>query len=65
MYDKDLVLEILTQIYEATASINKRFEPIESAIDFIDSEKGKEKLDAICMQLIAIGESLKFLKAMS
>lgn len=27
--------------------------------DFIDTEEGLEKLDAICMQLIAIGESLK------
>jgi len=26
---------------------------------FIDSPEGMEKLDAICMQLIAIGESLK------
>ena len=28
---------------------------------FLESEAGKEKLDAICMQLIAIGESLKHL----
>jgi hypothetical protein len=28
MYDRDLVLEILTQIYQATATISKRFEPI-------------------------------------
>ncbi len=26
---------------------------------FIDSDGGMEKLDAICMQLIALGESLK------
>ncbi len=59
MYDRDLVLEILTQIYQAAATISKRFEPIKSANDFTDSEGGMEKLDAICMQLIAIGESLK------
>lgn len=59
MYDRDLVLEILTQIHQAAAIILKRFEPISSANDFTDSEGGMEKLDAICMQLIAIGESLK------
>lgn len=59
MYDRDLVLEILTQIYQAAATISKRFEPIKSANDFTDSEGGMEKLDAICMQLIALGESLK------
>jgi len=59
MYDRHLVLEILTQIYQAAATISKRFEPIKSANDFTDSEGGAEKLDAICMQLIAIGESLK------
>jgi uncharacterized protein with HEPN domain len=59
MYDKLLTLEILTQIVQATTAIGKRFEPIKSASDFTDSEGGMEKLDAICMQLIAIGESLK------
>jgi len=59
MYDRDLVLEILTQIYQTAATISKRFEPIKSANDFTDSEGGMEKLDAICMQLIALGESLK------
>ncbi len=37
----------------------KRFELIHSASDFTNSEAGMEKLDAICMQLIAIGESIK------
>ncbi len=59
MYDRDLVLEILTQLSQAVVIINKRFEPIKSANDFTDSEWGMEKLDAICMQLITIGESLK------
>lgn len=59
MYDRSLVLEILAQIYQATETIRKRFEPIKSVGDFTYSEEGMEKLDAICMQLIAIGESLK------
>jgi uncharacterized protein with HEPN domain len=59
MYDKDLALEILTQIHQATQTVLKRFEPIKSADDFTSSDSGMEKLDAICMQLISIGEGLK------
>lgn len=59
MYDKELALEILKQIYGSTQTIKSRFMPIKSSVDFIKSDTGLEKLDAICMQLIAIGESLK------
>ncbi len=58
-YDRDLALEILTQILRSAKTIMKRFEPIQSPEDFVKGEAGMEKLDAICMQLIAIGESLK------
>jgi len=37
MYDKELALEILTQIYQATQTVLKRFEPIRSADDFTSS----------------------------
>ena len=59
MHDKELVLEILKQIFDSTQKILKRFRPIKSVKDFTDTEAGMEKLDAICMQLIAIGEALK------
>ena len=59
MYDQELVLEIASQIHKATITIMKRFEPVKSPRDFTDSEAGMEKLDGICMQLIAIGEGLK------
>lgn len=65
MFDKELAIEILSQIYKSTRTILKRFEPIESSEDFVDSEEGFEKLDSICMQLIAIGESLKNLDKIS
>ena len=58
-YDHALTLEILKQIQRSIITIKKRFEPVTSADDFTNSEAGLEKLDAICMQLIAIGESLK------
>ncbi|MFA6629512.1 MAG: antitoxin, partial [Sulfuricurvum sp.] len=59
MPEKALLIESLSQIHGATERILKRFEPIRSPDDFLEDEAGHEKLDAICMQLIAIGESLK------
>ena len=59
MYNKELVLNIFKQIKDATEKVIFRFEQIESVDDFTNSNAGMEKLDAICMQLIAIGESLK------
>jgi hypothetical protein len=59
MYDKDLAIDILSQIDQAASTIIKRFIPIKTVNDFTDSEYGMEKLDSICMLLIAIGESLK------
>ena len=59
MPDKELILEVLRQIEEATAKIIARFEAIQQVSDFTDSDAGVEKMDAICMMLIVIGESLK------
>lgn len=59
MYDRDLVREILAQILKASETVISRFTPVKKVNDFTDSPAGMEKLDAICMQLIAIGESLK------
>ena len=59
MYDTELVLEILDQIKSGANRIQRRFLKIGSADDFLSTEDGLDKLDAICMMLIAIGESLK------
>ncbi len=61
MYDIELVKEILRQILWSTQTIARRFTLITSPEDFVVSEAGLEKFDAICMQLIAIGESVKHL----
>lgn len=61
MSDVELIKEILRQVLGATRTIAKRFAPIVSAEDFVSSEAGLEKLDANCMQLNAIGESIKHL----
>ncbi|MBC2717983.1 MAG: DUF86 domain-containing protein [Desulfobacteraceae bacterium] len=59
MRDKELTLEVLRQIEEAAAKIIARFEAIHQVSDFTDSPAGVDKMDAICMMLIVIGESLK------
>ncbi len=59
MYDKELVLEVLGQIRTALQTILGRFKSVKTVSDFTDSPAGREKLDSICMLLIAIGESLK------
>jgi uncharacterized protein with HEPN domain len=55
----ETVLIILNQINDALKTVQTRFKPVDKVDYFTDSPEGKEKLDGICMQLIAIGESLK------
>ncbi|MFA5866186.1 MAG: DUF86 domain-containing protein [Phycisphaerae bacterium] len=59
MYDKELVVEVLKQISDATEKILARFEPVTNVSDFTHNPAGIEKMDSICMLLIVIGESLK------
>jgi len=58
-YDKSLVIDILHQIIDAIEVVKKRCTYAKVEDDFCDTEEGQEKLDAICMKLIAVGESLK------
>ena len=60
--------EILAQIYETLKNINlaisrlqNRSVGINTANDYLMSPVGMEKLDAACMVLIALGESVKTL----
>ena len=59
MYDKELVIAILKSIISSMEQVLKRFEVIQSSSDFVKDDAGLEKLDSICMQLIATGEGLK------
>ncbi len=59
MYDKELVLDILEQIIEAIKTVQERCTFASCQNDFMDTKEGQEKLDSICMKLIAVGESLK------
>ncbi|MDO8453147.1 MAG: DUF86 domain-containing protein [Sulfurimonas sp.] len=59
MYDTSLVIDILDQIIEAIETVNERCTFAKCENDFMDTKYGQEKLDSICMKLIAVGESLK------
>ena len=59
MSDPRLPVEILRQILEALSRIERRFSVITAPDDFLATDEGIDRLDAICMMLIAIGESLK------
>lgn len=59
MYNKELVASILVQIEEALLRLKYRTADIHCANDFLMSPERMEKLDAVCMLFIAIGESLK------
>lgn len=57
--NQELVKAILDNILWALDQIDKRFEGVKTADEFLETDRGLEKLDAICMQLINIGEALK------
>lgn len=59
MYDKELLSDKLAQVSAALTRVARRFEGIDSADAFLDSEKGLDMLDGICMMLIAVGENFK------
>ena len=65
MYDSELLLAVLQQTFAAVQRVIKRFEPVTTADYFTDSAEGMEKLDAICMLIIAIGESVKNIDKMT
>ena len=57
--DKATTRELLKFILESIALIKRRFKNIKSSDDFLDSDEGLDRLDAISMRLQAIGEALK------
>ena len=56
-----MVYETLKNIDTAITRLQNRSEEIHSVNDYLTSPIGMEKLDAACMVLIALGESVKTL----
>jgi uncharacterized protein with HEPN domain len=63
MSDPELVLDILASIQTAIERIQRRFQGIDEADNFVSSDEGIDRLDGIAMMLIAIGEQVKRLDA--
>lgn len=59
MYDSTLLLERLESILSALERIPRRCTDISRPGDFLASEAGMDRMDAICMILIAVGEEFK------
>lgn len=59
MFDPQLLTERLQTVLTALERIPQRFAEISRPEDFLSSERGIEKMDAICMILIAAGEEFK------
>ena len=57
--NKELALDILYDIQSALERLQDRTKDIHDVDDFLGSPSGMILLDATCMLLIAIGESLK------
>jgi uncharacterized protein with HEPN domain len=61
MFDRDLAISIISQIRYSIALIQSRFVGVLTSEDFLETDSGLIRLDAICMQLIVIGENVKAL----
>lgn len=65
MFDKEMVLDSLQNIRSALQMIQERTKPIKCSDDFVTSPSGTLRLDAVCMNLIALGEAVKGLDKMT
>ncbi|MBQ6965936.1 MAG: DUF86 domain-containing protein [Bacteroidaceae bacterium] len=59
MYDREIVVDSLRQIHTSIKTILERMSAVETPQDFLCSPLGMMRLDAICMNLIALGEAVK------
>jgi len=58
MRDRTMILELFLEIEEAIRRIERRFTGISSPRDFVSDDNGLDRLDAIAMMLVAIGENV-------
>ena len=59
MYNKDVVVSCLHQIQNLLDTILRRTQNVISVDDFLSTPNGMMLLDAVCMNLIALGEDVK------
>lgn len=61
MFDSEIELDSLHKIRKALETIIERASVVDDPNDFLCSPGGMLRLDAICMNLIALGEAVKAL----
>ena len=59
MFDREITLDSLQKIKAMLDLITERASVVETPNDFLCSPGGMLRLDAICMNLIALGETVK------
>jgi uncharacterized protein with HEPN domain len=59
MFDKEIVLDSLQKMKAMLDLITERTAAVKAPNDFLCSSDGMMRLDAICMNLIALGEAVK------
>ena len=59
MFDKEIALDSLVKIRTVIETIVERTAIVDNPNDFLCSPDGMLRLDAICMNLIALGEAVK------
>ena len=65
MYNKTLVASSILQIQNLLNTISERTKNIDNVDDFLSTPNGMILLDAVCMNLIALGEAVKNLDKVS
>jgi uncharacterized protein with HEPN domain len=65
MFDRDLAINALQQIKTLVDTIGERTANINDINDFLSTPGGMVMLDAVCMNLIAMGEAVKNLDKVS
>ena len=65
MCDMELVRSSLNQIHTIVSTIEERSSRVHTVDDFLGTQGGMLLLDAICMNLIALGEAVKSLDKVS
>lgn len=59
MYDQEIVMDSLRKIGKAIDTIMERASAVSNPDELLSSPDGMMRLDAICMNLIALGEAVK------
>ena len=59
MFDRELVMDSLQKISKAIDTIIERASIVNDPDELLQSSSGMLRLDAICMNLIALGEAVK------